>query len=45
MKWKLYKLLVVAVFLVGILSGCGSVKNMAQDTLMKVKAFTSIDTL
>ena len=43
MKWKLYKLLVVAVFLVGILSGCGSVKNMAQDTLMKVKAFTSID--
>ena len=43
MKCKFYKIIVAAVFLVGILSGCGSVKNMAQDTLMKVKAFASID--
>ena len=43
MKCKFYKIIVAAVFLVGILPGCGSVKNMAQDTLMKVKAFTSID--
>ena len=43
MKCKFYKIIVAAVFLVGILPGCGSVKNMAQDTLMKVKAFASID--
>ena len=43
MKCKFYKIIAAAVFLVGILSGCGNVKNMAQDTLMKVKAFTSID--
>ena len=43
MKCKFYKIIVATVFLVGILPGCGSVKNMAQDTLMKVKAFASID--
>ena len=45
MKCKFYKIIVAAVFLVGILSGCSNVKNVAQDTLMKVKAFTSIDAL
>lgn len=45
MKCKFYIIIAAAVFLVGILSGCGSVKNMAQDTLMKVKAFASIDAL